>query len=143
MEDIVTCGSGDYGTLAGIWERSVRATHDFLSEADIASIGGLLVRDYFPNVELYALRRHGVCAGFVGLSAGKIEMLFVDSPCLGLGIGSALMDFAKSRGAVLVDVNEQNPAARRFYEKHGFRVVARDATDDAGRPFPILRMALR
>lgn len=139
----MACSRADYAALAGIWERSVRATHDFLSEDDIASIGGRLVPDYFPNVELYALRRAGECVGFVGLSAGKIEMLFVDSPCFGQGVGSALIRFAKDRGAVLVDVNEQNPAALRFYEKHGFRIVARDATDDAGRPFPILHLALR
>lgn len=143
MEEIVACGRNDYAALAGIWERSVRATHSFLSEADIASIGASLVPDYFPNVELYALKRAGACAGFVGLSAGKVEMLFVDSRCFGQGVGSALMRFAKERGAVLVDVNKQNPAALRFYEKHGFRVVARDATDDAGRPFPILHLALR
>lgn len=141
--EVAACGKDDYAVLAGVWERSVRATHDFLSEADIASIGASLVPDYFPNVELYALKRAGVCVGFLGLSAGKIEMLFVDSPCFGQGVGSALMRFAKERGAVLVDVNEQNPAALRFYEKHGFHVVSRDATDDAGRPFPILHLALR
>lgn len=56
MEEIVACGRNDYAALAGIWERSVRATHSFLSEADIASIGASLVPDYFPNVELYALK---------------------------------------------------------------------------------------
>ena len=39
-----------------------------------------------------------------------------------------------------VDVNEQNPDAVKFYERMGFRTFHRDATDDQGNPFPILRM---
>lgn len=39
-----------------------------------------------------------------------------------------------------VDVNEQNPDAVKFYERMGFRTFHRDASDDQGNPFPILRM---
>ena len=30
--EIVRCNEKDYETLAGIWERSVKATHSFLKE---------------------------------------------------------------------------------------------------------------
>jgi putative acetyltransferase len=43
-------------------------------------------------------------------------------------------------GDLTVDVNEQNPAARGFYEALGFVVVGRSPLDDGGRPFPILHM---
>ena len=49
---------------------------------------------------------------------------------------------ALARGVRSVDVNEQNPRARRFYEKHGFQIVSRRKTDDCGNPYPILRMEL-
>lgn len=43
-------------------------------------------------------------------------------------------------GVEFVDVNEQNPAARMFYERMGFKVFKRDETDSEGNLFPILEM---
>ena len=37
-------------------------------------------------------------------------------------------------------MNEQNVAARGFYEALGFAVVGRSPMDDTGRPYPILHM---
>jgi len=54
----------------------------------------------------------------------------------------ALIEFAKQRGVTKVDVNEQNPSALNFYKAKGFRVISRDETDDAGRPYPILHLSL-
>ena len=45
---IVRCTEKDYETLAGIWERSVMATHDFLEEEDFNEIKAALIPDYFP-----------------------------------------------------------------------------------------------
>ncbi len=71
-----------------------------------------------------------------------IEMLFVDDHSRGKGVGSALINHAISLGADSVDVNEQNPLALDFYKSKGFRSVGRDELDSAGRPFPILHLAL-
>ena len=54
----------------------------------------------------------------------------------------ALEAGAKDCGMHFVDVNEQNPGALAFYKKHGFEIASRDEYDDAGRPFPILHLAL-
>lgn len=142
MSEIVKCNEADYETLAEIWERSVRATHSFLKEEDFNGIKSALIPDYFPNVELYAVVDNGVYTGFIGLSRDTIEMLFIDSDYLGHGYGSVLMDFAKQRGATRVDVNEQNTSALNFYKAKGFHVIARDKTDEAGRPYPILHLSL-
>lgn len=140
---IVKCGKQDFDSLAAIWERSVRATHLFLTEEDIAEIRRALIPYYFPNVELYALKNtDGGPLGFIGLATGMIEMLFIDAVYRGHGYGSRLIDFAKERGATRVDVNEQNPDALRFYLSHGFHITGRDATDDNSRPFPILHLSL-
>lgn len=140
--EIVRCTEEDYETLAGIWERSVMATHSFLKEEDFNEIKAALIPDYFPNVDLYAIADNGVYAGFIGLSPGAIEMLFIDSDCRGHGYGSALIEYAKQRGATKVDVNEQNPSALNFYKAKGFSIIGRDKTDDAGRPYPILHLSL-
>lgn len=139
---IVKCSSGDYGTLAEIWERSVRATHDFLDETVIREIRAALIPDYFPNVEIYAISVNDSLVGFIGLREDMIEMLFIDSNVRGRGYGSSLIEFAKGRGVTKVDVNEQNPSALAFYQSKGFRIIGRDATDDAGRPYPILHLSL-
>lgn len=139
---IVKCNAKDYRTLAGIWERSVMATHRFLKEDDFFEIKAALIPDYFPNVDLYAIAHKGIYAGFIGLGPHSIEMLFIDSDRRGRGYGSALIEFAKQHGATKVDVNEQNPSALNFYKAKGFRIIGRDETDDAGRPYPILHLSL-
>lgn len=140
--EIVRCNEEDYETLAGIWERSVMATHNFLKKEDFDEIKAALIPDYFPNVDLYAIVDKGAYAGFIGLSPDTIEMLFIDNDRRGQGYGSALIEFAKQRGATKVDVNEQNPSALNFYKAKGFRVLSRDETDDAGRPYPILHLSI-
>ncbi len=142
MKEIVRCDVGDYPVLVGIWERSVRATHTFLSESDIAEIREALIPAYFPCVEVFAVKESGVLRAFIGLHGNKIEMLFVDAAFRGCGYGSVLIDFAIGNGADSVDVNEQNPDALAFYQRKGFNIIGRDETDDSGRPFPILHLSL-
>ena len=45
MEKIVRCNKENYPTLSAIWERAVRATHDFLDEDTIAEIKAALVQN--------------------------------------------------------------------------------------------------
>lgn len=142
MRKIIKCKKGDYPTLEDIWERSVRTSHDFLSEEEIGEIRSQLAPKYFPGVAIYAIKDGRRICGFIGLSDDKIEMLFVDSDKLRNGYGSALLDFAKIKGMRLVDVNEQNDSALAFYQANGYRVIARDDTDPEGRPYPILHLSL-
>ena len=142
MIRIVACTEKDYATLAGIWERSVRATHTFLTDDIIDEIKEALIPEYFLNVRLFAVDTDGSLAGFLGLSDDKIEMLFIDADKRGHGYGSMLIGHAVHLGCTTVDVNEQNPIALKFYMTKGFHIVSRDDTDDAGRPYPILHLSL-
>lgn len=142
MKNIRRCSESDYSDLVNIWERSVRSSHDFLSDADIAEIRGRLSTEYLPYVDLSCIEDDGRITGFIGIANAKIEMLFIDSIFQGQGYGSVLMDYAINQGAMSVDVNEQNPKALEFYISKGFRVTGRDNTDEAGRPFPILHLSL-
>jgi putative acetyltransferase len=84
-----------------------------------------------------------VIMGFMGMSGSKMESLFLAPEFQGRGGGRRLVRHAQElRGELTVDVNEQNPAARRFYEACGFVVEGRSELDDAGRPFPLLHMRL-
>lgn len=125
-----------------VWERSVRATHTFLTDEAINGIKAELAPCYFPNVDLHVITLDGVSSGFVGLVKDKIEMLFIDEDRRGCGVGTQLINHAVNLGARLVDVNEQNPQAFDFYKSRGFHVVSRDELDEAGRPYPILHLSL-
>lgn len=142
MKNIRKCSESDYSDLVDIWERSVRASHSFLSDRDIAEIRDKLAAEYLPNVDLSCVEAGGRIVGFIGVASTKIDMLFIDAPLRGQGYGSMLMDYAVNQGAMSVDVNEQNPAALKFYISKGFHITGRDDTDDAGRPFPILHLSL-
>ena len=134
---------GDWRRLLEIWEASVRATHSFLSEQDIA---GLLpeVRDAaLPALELWVLcDDDGELLGFMGLDGTKLEALFIAPSSSRRGGGRMLVEHARRlKGPLTVDVNEQNPAALRFYEAMGFAVRGRSPVDGSGRPFPLLHLA--
>ena len=131
------------GRLVELWEASVRATHDFLSEEDIRGI-----RTYVPDAlrsiaDLRIVRdAEGVPVAFMGCDGRRLEMLFVDPACRGAGVGTALVREAFAAGVTEVVVNEQNPSARGFYEHVGFAVCGRSERDEQGGPFPILYMKL-
>jgi carbohydrate kinase (thermoresistant glucokinase family) len=135
-------GEAEWPRLVAIWRSSVEATHHFLTAADIEDIQAQLIPTYLPAVEITVAETSAGIVGFSGLAAGTLEMLFVDAAARGSGAGSALLQQAISADPSLtVDVNEQNPEALGFYLHHGFRVVGRSATDEAGRPFPLLHLA--
>jgi putative acetyltransferase len=130
--------------LFHIWLRSVRATHTFLSEADIQSFIPL-VRDYVASdAEFWVLcSDSGTVMGFMGMSGSKMDSLFLAPEFQRCGGGRLLVRHAQDlRGELTVDVNEQNTAACRFYEACGFVVEGRSEVDDAGRPYPLLHMRL-
>lgn len=134
----------DYPELLAVWENSVRATHDFITEDDIAFFKPIIIEQAFPNVTLKCIKdENKTILGFVGVHECKIEMLFILNSARGKGIGKALLNFAVEQlAANKVDVNEQNPLAVGFYQHMGFKVTSRSPLDDMGKPFPILHMDL-
>ncbi len=136
--------AADYDTLVELWERSVRATHHFLTEDDIGALRSH-VREALSDaaLELWVLtERADVPVGFMGLVEHDIAALFLEPVHRGQGGGRRLVEHAQQLrgGSLTVDVNEQNPAARGFYEALGFVVVSRSPLDGDGRPFPLLHM---
>jgi putative acetyltransferase len=134
----------DRDILLDIWLRSVRVTHAFLSEDDIQSFLPL-VRDVdLVELEVWVLcSDSGAPIGFLGMSGSKMEALFLAPEFHRRGGGRRLVRHAQElKGELTVDVNEQNPAACRFYEACGFVVEGRSELDSTGRPFPLLHMRL-
>ena len=134
----------DADTLLALWERSVRATHEFLTEADVVGLRPHVAQALRDDaLELWVLTDEGdVPIGFMGLAGDDIAALFLEPAHRGRGGGRRLVAHAQALrgGELTVDVNEQNPAARGFYQALGFAVAGRSPLDADGRPFPLLHM---
>ena len=131
--------------LLDVWERSVRATHTFLSEAEIVRIKAYVPEALGGVARLFAaLGEDGRPLGFMGVQDGSLEMLFLAPEARGKGLGRRLLQYGIDRcGVDRLAVNEQNPAARGFYEHMGFAVYRRTDTDEQGGPYPLLYMRRR
>jgi putative acetyltransferase len=134
----------DRERLLQLWERSVRATHHFLDDSDIVALRPLVAEELAGDaVDWWVLvSTTEALLGFLGFASDTIEALFIDPDYRQRGGGKALVAHAQSLagGALAVEVNEQNEAALRFYQGLGFSVVGRSATDEGGRPSPILHL---
>ena len=144
VERLASPAAHELDALTDLWERSVRATHDFLAPEDIPFFRSMLRHEALPAAEIYVIRDSGNgFAAFAGIGADRLEMLFVAPGARGKGFGRQLVIYVTRHcGVRRVDVNEQNPQAAGFYERMGFRTAGRDAADPSGRPYPILHMEL-
>lgn len=133
----------DYPRIMEIWESSVKATHDFLTEEDFNYFKEVIPKEYLPNLEVYLITENRIAEGFAAVAEGTLEMLFIHNESRGKGFGRTLYKFMKDKtGLTKVDVNEQNPQAIGFYEKMGFRQIGRSEKDGSGKDYPIIHMSL-
>ena len=142
VERLASPAAHELDALTDLWERSVRAPHDFLAPEDIPFFRRMVRQEALPAAEIYVIRDSGNgFAAFAGIGADRLEMLFVAPSARGKGLGRELVEHvAVHCGVRRVDVNEQNAQAAGFYARMGFRVVSRDALDPSGRPYPILHL---
>ncbi len=128
-------------TLVNVWEKSVKATHLFLSNEEIENI-----KQYVPEAlnsvpHLFIAVKDDSPVAFMGINNQKLEMLFVSPSEMGKGIGKALVSYGFENYRINeVVVNEQNPKAQGFYEHMGFQVYKRSELDEQGMPYPVLYM---
>jgi putative acetyltransferase len=84
-----------YQEMLDLWENSVRATHDFVTEEDIDFFKPIIIDQAFPAVTLKCIKdAKGSILGFVGIHDLKVEMLFVLARLRGKGIGRLLLQYA-------------------------------------------------
>ena len=126
--------------LLDVWERSVRATHLFLSDAEVRRIKGY-VPQALEAVEHLVVAEAEKPIAFMGVQGGRLEMLFVAPEERGRGIGARLLRYGiDAYGVRELTVNEQNPQAIGFYEHMGFETYKRTDVDEEGGPYPLLYM---
>ena len=130
--------------LIAVWEKSVKATHLFLSENEVEEI-----KEYIPQALngvvhlIIAENESGSPAAFMGIEEQKLEMLFIAPEERGKGLGRKLLQYGMENYSVSeLAVNERNPLAKGFYEHMGFHVYRRTDHDEQGNPYPLLCMKL-
>lgn len=142
--DIRRARPADAPLLLALWERSVRATHHFVTDEDIALYRPLVERFLAdPSTDLWVIADAAdVPLGFLALAGQAIDALFLEPSHRRRGFGRQLVAHAQHLrpGALTVEVNEENESARRFYESLGFVVFRRSPIDDYGRPHPVLHL---
>ena len=122
-------------------------------EADAAEVSRVFVaaRDemtYLPRIDqkhrhqpggwfiergpIFVAEEDGHVLGFSGVKDGELTHLYVDPEAQNLGIGSRLLEHAKAESpdGLFLWVFQKNVGARRFYKRHGFRLV--ELTDGSG-----------
>lgn len=128
--------------LLELWERSARASHLFLSAAEIAEIKKD-VAAALANVSNLLVAWRQKPLGFMGIEGRRLEMLFLEPEARGKGIGKLLLKRGiEDFGINELTVNEQNPQAVGFYKHLGFEVFKRTEKDEQGRNYPLLYMRL-
>lgn len=131
--------------LLEVWEKSVRATHLFLSDSEVKNI-----KEYVPQALgsiahlVIAKNENDFPIAFMGIENETLEMLFITPEERGKGLGKHLIQYGIKNYAVKrLAVNEQNPQAKGFYEHMKFKVYKRTEHDEQGNPYPLLYMSLQ
>src|SRR6187200_2543855 len=109
----------EHPALVALWERSVRATHRFLTNDDILTLRPFVAQELArPSVDWWVLDAGADRPiGFLGFANDSIEALFIDPDHIGAGAGKLLLAHAQSLAdgrSLTVEANEQNEAAVSF-----------------------------
>jgi ribosomal protein S18 acetylase RimI-like enzyme len=85
-----------------------------------------------PKCEVWIAYENGRVVGMAALSEALLEQLYVHPDAQSRGVGAALLEHAKARRprGFALWVFQENVRARRFYERHGCRLVR--LTDGTG-----------
>jgi GNAT superfamily N-acetyltransferase len=91
------------------------------------------------RLEVRVAERDGIVVGVSAVAEGELELLFVDPPAIGKGVGAALLRDALSRHPVLVI--ESDPDAEPFYLRFGAERIGTRVSSATGRELPLLRIS--
>ncbi|WP_299546684.1 glutamine-hydrolyzing GMP synthase [uncultured Helicobacter sp.] len=131
--------------LVDLWEDSIRGSHEFLKENDIATLKSEVSELLRISESTLVATDDETFLGFLGMEHNRIEMLFVHPKFFKRGVGTALLHEAfvrslKQYDSIVVDCNAENTRGLKFYAQFGFREISRSQKDSKGRDFPIVHL---
>ena len=113
-------------------ERAIGQKENHSFENHIYFLNNILPEQYQIDVVLI----DDNVVGMIAYNEREISQLYIRIDYQGFGIGQALLDKAKeqSSGRLTLYTFEVNINARRFYEKHGFKIIARGHENEENLP---------
>ena len=126
----------DIPVLAAIAERSYRAAFAVILEPEVLEgRNAVFFAERFASSweRMLVALEDDAPIGFLLMTDGHIDMLFMDPDAGGRGGGMLLLREAETRGARSLECFRDNYGARGFYERHGWRVTREYERDFAGK----------
>jgi putative acetyltransferase len=126
----------DIPALAAVAERSYRAAFADILEAEVLdgrNVAFFAERFTTSWERMLVVLSGETPVGFLLMTDGHIDMLFMDPDASGRGGGALLLREAEARGAKSLECFRDNHGARRFYERQGWRVTREYEREFAGR----------
>lgn len=113
-----------------IWLHGNLDAHPFIPGAYWES-NFQMVQEQLLGAEAYVYEQNGEIRGFIGMMDGYIAGIFVDKRHRSLGVGKALLNYAKENWPGLsLNVYRENRRAVKFYQREGFS-ISREGVDEA------------
>lgn len=118
----------DEAAVVGLWHRSGRAAYAYLLQWQTFSLehAGRVFRNVIrAQCEIWVATDEDRVVGYLAMNDSYIDRLYVDPDAWGQGWGERLVAHAKgiSPDGLELHTHQENHAACRLYEKHGFRAV--------------------
>jgi len=123
----------DTDAVVSSWRVATELAHPFLNK-DFLDSEAIALRDiYLPATETWVTEIDENVIGFIAMMGNEIAGLFLIPSFHGQGFGRAMVDKAfKEKGSLTVEVFEQNPIGRRFYDAYGFQKFGEYAFEQTG-----------
>ena len=118
----------DVDGLVALWHASRRKAHWEIPvhrTFTLADDRAFFMEKMRPRNDVWVAERDGRLVGFMAVEPGWVNQLYVAVEAQGRGVGSTLIEHAKT---LMEDIRlhtfQANAAARAFYARHGFEEVA-------------------
>jgi len=144
--EVRRAGIDDAEAIADVYLASFAATYQFPLAHSDRQVRRWIAQILVPTEEVWVVTdRDEAVVAMMALSSEMLDQLYVLPAWIGRGIGSRLIELAKSRRPSGLDLYtfQVNAGARSFYERHGFVEVARGDGSDNEERQPDLRYAWR
>jgi ribosomal protein S18 acetylase RimI-like enzyme len=115
----------DAAAVADVYLASFASAYDFPLAHTDEQVRDWLAQVVLPQMETWVAEDDGRVVAMMVLDDAGIDHLYVEPAWHRRGIGSRLVEFAKSRRPKGLELYtfQVNDRARRFYERHGFIVA--------------------
>ena len=118
----------DEAAVIGVWHRSGQAAYPYLptwQELTLERAGDIFREVIRPRCDIWVGTRNGQVVAFLAMAGSYVDRMFIDPVEWRKDWGTRLVLLAQTLhpDGLELHTHQQNHAARRLYEKHGFTAV--------------------